>query len=387
MDNGITQTKSITWLTRIVFITLFMRVADYYGGGTLFSKMAILLSFAVAIGGVLNYLFNSCGEVNIRKSVGVNLFLFWMVTVLTTLFNYERQYIWYEVTGNLTFYFGIYCIASKAMHSPFSLKQLTNGFFIIEIIFTVMFLWYRFSGVKISDGAVNSVYFVVTLLPFALLNQNKSKLLIAVALIVLVALISNKRVAFLMVLIAVAVYFLLILLMNTMSFEKKVAFILLTVIAVGVVWNLYNSMAETMDVNLFERLETLQEDGGSGRDVIYAKVTEKIKKFTVKDWITGHGFSGVSATAGIKTSAHNDFLEVIYDYGIGGIILYVFLLLKVLRLTFQLRKKKPEVFIAGIVSMLMFLFMSMFSHLILYPTYVIYFVVFWSVISHEDNAY
>lgn len=169
--------------------------------------------------------------------------------------------------------------------------------------------------------------------------------------------------------------------------RRKLVLIMLTLFSALIVYNVYGYLSARVEINIFNRLETLSEDGGSGRDLIYKSVISKIKGFSLWECIIGHGYNGVFLTSDIGTSAHNDFLEIIYDYGFTGIAIYLAMILRIIGLTIKKFRTNTTMALAGMTCLVMFLFMSMFSHLLLYPTYFMYFIVFWSVMCHEDNAY
>ena len=95
--------------------------------------------------------------------------------------------------------------------------------------------------------------------------------------------------------------------------------------------------------------------------------------------VIGHGHFGVRQDSWLEISAHNDFLEVIYDYGLVIFIFYLCLWGYVIRRAYYLYKTKSEMFLPYAASFSIFLVMSMVSHLILYTTYFNYLVMFWGM--------
>ena len=77
-------------------------------------------------------------------------------------------------------------------------------------------------------------------------------------------------------------------------------------------------MAEV--VNVTNRFEAMNEDEGNGRLDIYSDVFVQYLDSDLFSQLFGHGYNMVSVV--LKgPSAHNDFLEVLYDYGIIGFII------------------------------------------------------------------
>ena len=137
---------------------------------------------------------------------------------------------------------------------------------------------------------------------------------------------------------------------------------------------------KSYDINILDRLETIFEDKGSGRLGIWENTWEMQMDSSLAGWIFGHGFNAVYINSVPQYSAHNDFLEVLYDFGIIGFILYInfyIIIIKYSKKLYNARSKYTAPFVSSIVLALI---MSITSHLIIFPTYFIYLCLFWGVI-------
>ena len=83
------------------------------------------------------------------------------------------------------------------------------------------------------------------------------------------------------------------------------------------------------------------------------------------------------------TSAHNDFLEIVYDYGIIGLILYVLFLGNMIKNLFKLYVNRSRYFSMALSATILYLVVSTSSHLIIYPTYIVFLLLFMSVASNR----
>jgi O-antigen ligase len=93
----------------------------------------------------------------------------------------------------------------------------------------------------------------------------------------------------------------------------------------------------------------------------------------------GLGYNAVALSSSAFSSAHNDFLEIIYDYGFIGLILYILFIIKIVKYNIILYKDS-SIYAEGFsVSIILFLVISMFSHLILYQTYFFYLLIYWGI--------
>ena len=84
--------------------------------------------------------------------------------------------------------------------------------------------------------------------------------------------------------------------------------------------------------------------------------------------------------------AHSDFLEVLYDYGLVGLFLYVLLLLSFIRKAIKLRQARCKSFAAFTAAILIYIILSSISHLIIYPTYIVFLLLVLAVGFSEDES-
>ena len=85
-------------------------------------------------------------------------------------------------------------------------------------------------------------------------------------------------------------------------------------------------------------------------------------------------------------SAHNDFLEVMYDFGLVGLLFYVLIHLSLIKWTIRLFRNGSPFAFPVLISYVCFFVMSMVSHLILYPTYFGLLTAFWAYAECKDRV-
>ncbi|MCQ2352902.1 MAG: O-antigen ligase family protein [Victivallaceae bacterium] len=149
----------------------------------------------------------------------------------------------------------------------------------------------------------------------------------------------------------------------------------------------------TYGAQALDRLEAIEEDGGSGRIDIYEDLWTEIETNTETEWMIGHGpnavqqyFSSIFGT--MFRSAHNDFLEMIYDFGILGFALYVLLHLLLLVYCIKLKRRRSEYFAPFFSAWIFFFVLSLVSHIIIYPSYPAYIlIVIGMIIAAEQRKY
>lgn len=124
---------------------------------------------------------------------------------------------------------------------------------------------------------------------------------------------------------------------------------------------------------------TREESDNSGRKAIWATTSLMIVTSPAEKFIVGHGFNGVRENSFLEISAHNDFLEIIYDYGLIIFALYICLWIHVVRRCYFLYRNKSSLFLPYAVSLSILFVLSMVSQLLPYATYFNYLVMFWGM--------
>ena len=103
-------------------------------------------------------------------------------------------------------------------------------------------------------------------------------------------------------------------------------------------------------------------------------------------WVVGAGYNSVllskictDGVLGGNVSAHNDFLEVLYDYGIVGLAIYISFFINIIRKAIKMKKDKYKYAVSFIASILMVISISLTSHLVIYLNYYAVIFVFWAL--------
>ena len=219
-------------------------------------------------------------------------------------------------------------------------------------------------------------------LPILCLTKKGIIKLASVIIACLAVFLSLKRTAilglFLMAFFLILYYF-----KGSSRFKLKatIAILLITVVALN-----YNKITELIVIDVLNRFDTLSEDGGSGRFDIYKKCWKTIENGGVFRLFFGCGYNGFINFYGSEFSSHNDILEVLIDYGIIGLFIYFGIVLRYIKVcTFNI-KNSTEYAQACIVSLCSFVAVSLFSHCVIYPSYFMYLILFWTYIERKTIA-
>lgn len=232
-------------------------------------------------------------------------------------------------------------------------------------------------------GGLNTVYWIEMGLPLAFLTNNKKMkiaLLCGIGIAVIASMKATALLAFVLPLLFAAF-------INSQSKKGKLtlsgllllAGMLLLFIMLPFIEDLINSVFE---FDWSAKLSNSVESGGSGRFDIYNNVIGFQKNSTLTQWLFGHGFEGVQR-ATRSLSAHNDFLEVLYDYGLIALVPYLLAYFCMIKMARVLLVKNRQTGIALAISAIQFFVMSCFSHMVIYPRLLMACAIIWAVCAAE----
>lgn len=242
-----------------------------------------------------------------------------------------------------------------------SVRLLEKSCFPIFIIFSILYIYSRITPHSQSTEAwslyVNSIYYPICFLPWTLTSRKKSIISIIIALVCV--LLSSKQGAFIAVSLVILCYSLSYLSTSGKVIKLKAIILLGLFVILGSY--LYSYVVDTYNANILEGFSSLSDDGGSGRAEIYSKVIDKLSDSDLFQLFFGHG--GLNSVANdIGISAHNDILEILYDYGIFGFILYFLFVFFLFRKTYLSVRNKSDISLKLSATVCVFLVLTMVSH-------------------------
>ncbi len=257
-----------------------------------------------------------------------------------------------------------YCFEKHGVYQKF--YKLRILILVAVSFFAIISMYQNFTGNKNAITNIIGVnyifYFGMPLyLWFASRTQFKTEMYVSILLIA-ATMISFKRTSILAIGFALAAYFYLKYGKGN-SVKMKTTFvycIILLVIAV-LIMNVYT------DGRLFSRFLEIESTGGNGREQIWERTWDLFMDSPLIKKLFGHGHDKVISE--IRLSAHNDFLEVLYDYGLCFFVMYISFVFKLFGAINFAKKKKMSHYPLFVGFFGLFLVISMFSHALLY-TYV-----------------
>lgn len=174
-----------------------------------------------------------------------------------------------------------------------------------------------------SDSVVNNVsYSFVGLIPFAFLIRNKLLTYGVMVILMFFIIAGAKRGA----ITAGALGLILFMYYQLLTVSKKNRWrsYVLSLIGIIVLSYLAINFLESNEL-LIKRFESSREGDSSGRDLIYANIFNAwYNDNSVIHFLFGYGFAESINLSGEGQLAHNDWLELLSNFGLLGVIVYLY---------------------------------------------------------------
>ncbi len=235
---------------------------------------------------------------------------------------------------------------------------------------------YQFFGA--ARPMASDVYYSLGLFPFALLLTKNGKMKAAFFVFqFLTVFLANKRTGLICFVVATFVYFFITEAnKGKKNFLKFLKNFLLLAVAFFLLYRISTYIDTTYHLGIYDRLFSIEEDQGSGRSDIYSAVWQAFKNSSLPQKIAGHGMNTAGELGGAG-HAHNDFLEILYNFGVPSFLCFVLFYLALFLEAFRMIRKKSPYAAAFCFSIIVGVFMSMFSYFAIFYTYVICSTAFW----------
>ena len=280
----------------------------------------------------------------------------------------------------MVIYISLWFFVLFSIHQYSFSEDDTNWFAILSVFYLIGAL-FLYSNMLYNDYRnpnrfyeITIAYYLLCALPVAFSLQNKVIKYLAIVLVFIGGIMSFKRT----IILTLAIVFLAYLfLYSNMKFLRKVLIILISaLILVIVVVSFNNQLLSQIGAIWITRF--FSEGAGIGaRGVVYSNVLHLLADSPVSKLLLGHGYNAVSAYSFSGLSAHNDFLEILFDYGIIAFFLYVYFIVLLIKDYRRMKRGNDRKAFPMLVSIIVFVVPSLFSHMMTYPTHFIVLSVFW----------
>jgi O-antigen ligase len=273
-----------------------------------------------------------------------------------------------------------YTLSSKS-------KELLEFFatgMIVAMLITAFFYYknWKFAN-EVDEAHLGTSYYVLFLLPTLLLTPYKWLRYMGLFITGLVLFSSFKRGGLIAFVLGITAY----LFVKEVLVERKFTRLLVFLIAMIALFIILIFVDNAMGNIISERILNIREDGGSNRDQVWATTWNMIKASDAQQLLFGHGHNAVFKLSPLGLSAHNDFLEMLFNYGIIGLVPYLVLHFQLIKQIFTGIKMHNKNASIMAFTYTIFFILSMISHVIIFP-WMCLIVMPWGMLSiNKQTSY
>lgn len=249
---------------------------------------------------------------------------------------------------------------------------------IIAYILIFFFIYNKIFLHQAGAGKLNSVFYVLLLMPIILCINNNIHRNILIVLIAISSVISLKRTALIIFILCYAIF---MVAENKTSTKKMIKILISIIVFVAIIYWIQTKFG----IDMISKMKNMAEDRGSGRSDIYSILIREFFNRPFNEILFGGGTYAVVNIIG--GTAHNDFLEVVYDFGILGFLIYFGIYGFLIKKYIKMRKANYKLKTQFLISIICFFIMSMLSHVIMIPTYILHFAIFWGIILNDFSKF
>jgi len=382
------MSKSRTLYYIFVFFLLifFWKTAEYWYSFTSSDEVAsgsiMLYAALVMVESVSLYLIEFSPKYRCQQSRIPQLCLIWeMVMLVVLLFTRTPYSQWFKCMAWPLFFQASYLLIRSNVGLVKSLRKVFYVLTLMGTIYFVLSLLYQD-----LESQTNMVYFCLLTFPVLLLTPKKRQRYLLLIFSTFAAFISMKR----SMILAFVLFWGLVEVKYMLGKGRKGLAVVVTAVMVIAMYGSFSVADDLTGGHLSERLsgeDARDGDITNGREGIYLVTIEMIKQSSLVHIILGNGHNGVRRDSPLEISAHNEFLEIIYDYGIIILMVYLGLWVYVLREWYFHYRNNTIFFLPYTMSVSIFAVMAMVSQLVLYCSYFLYLVIFWGIVAALKDSH
>lgn len=361
-----------------ILILLFIEFTSNFLRANSLPNLGIYVRIAIFAFIIANFLMCMLTDIvndDFSSSLRIRAVVFWLYSLL--IYFLSMKNISFVNSINLTtwvavlylfYYYGF----------PKSGKILNFAVGVFATVFIL--LYYRFalhSGfVGDKPGVVNAVYYLVMLIPFILLFNNKLLKILFISVISMLSIQSFKTTAILMITISILVCFVFfgeIKRKNFLMFlGSLIAFFVL-------LWLLI----KYTDLSFKDIVSADMENGGNGRLDIWKSIFIHYNNGSIMEKLFGYGLKFSADITGL--SAHSDFFEIITSFGIIGFLIFISWFIFIAK-EIVLYMRNQKYYYIALVALLQMLLIFLFSTSIFVSNYFLLLSAFIGMLfNHYEN--
>lgn len=273
---------------------------------------------------------------------------------------------------------GCYTIASQ-----YNKKTYLFAMIMLTIIacFYSYFSIYNSYNVLGERGHFGVAYYALYLLPVMLSSDKRWLRLISIFIVSIIIISSIKRGGLIALVLGILVYFIISNHISGKGFKKSII-LFVTLLSTGI---FFYFMITHLGDNIIERLLDSDDTTGSGRLDIWNSLIERLQTQDFTQWIFGNGHLSTTQYSWENLSAHNDFLEMLYNYGVFNFFSYILFFISLIIYTLQAIRQKNQHAPSIAMMLSIYFILSMISIIILSHTCVLAMISFGLLLGWNEQ--
>ena len=302
------------------------------------------------------------------------VFLLCVSIFISVIFNDSSEF-WLVLLSKSFLWGGVFILGYVSCNMKKVIAWLSVLF---SIIFISIYIGSLFSDYSIAnkDYVLTSAYYLLCCAPFLFIVENKWISRVGLILIILFIFLSFKRST-----LIVALSCCVVLLVSNIRQSKSTGLrtdkiILSRVFALAVCCiaaaGIYMIFVDKPIINTEGILAIWAErfsGGTSSRTNIYKEVLLLQENSSLKEWLFGHGYNAVMNYTSSGLSSHNDYLEILFNYGLIAEVLFLAFIFALLRKMKDIQRCNKRVYYGYLCAVTIFIIASIPSHMLTYSTY------------------
>mgnify|MGYP001203883470 CR=1 FL=1 len=374
--------------SRFVSVLFLGMILVYFSQGALYPQGSILSVGSLLLLLGLSSVYSPFAVLNSSGYILVKIwFLLFLINVIGYLitFNYfsEMNFGQMKVIGFffLSFFTSFHLVKKGALKEQYLL-------ILFLMMLPIVFLNFQLNKYNVLNARISSreevvnnlAYMFTVMIPYVFLIKRRVFAVVTLLVILLIVIQGAKRGAILVSFVGALVYAYYVL-FRMKNKNSIYTYFFSFFIMMGLTMFLYYHM--TSDEFLINRMLAISE-GGSGRDRIYKILLfEWYNSDSIINYVFGFGFASTVFKSGSGHLAHNDWLELLTNFGLVGFFLYLSLFFFMIKMALEFKVDKYKYMFLCLIAM--WFFTTLFS--MVYTSYsgVFYSVLFGFLVAKKHD--
>ena len=376
MRKSLSITKNNRFIPSVVYLILLTSIFYYirnfgWGGGIESFKLGIIAWPLVSLFGMficMSKYFNKIWIINFGA-----LYIFYNVILI--LFGASNSFK--SIISSCVYAVLWFSLFVVFFDDSFSFGIAKTNSIIFKIALPIIFVafmllvntYYSQEAIK----TLNPIFYILYLLPFLMLEKNKVFKTVGMVLIFIAILVSYKRTA-IIAFVLILLYYLYRYMKETNKTPSSIVKLFGVIFAsiIGLYFVYLKVISEFVALDWLDRLASLEESGGAGRIERWEQFLADMSNSTALQFLFGHGDGHLYY--------HNDFMQVFFNFGIIGSILYTGFCIQLIILYCKMNKAKYKFTSAYGASLIIFFLNSAVGQVIVVHTWFLQMAVFWGIV-------